>query len=131
MRYIEIIESAEQSTARRTQEKQRKARERIASADRKRSDAASRYQDQVKACDDAITKARAALRETYARSYTLRDRTGALLGWIEAHGYLVQGKDRRGRLVGWYDPRLNVTRDAKGARVGKGDLLAALIVCQR
>lgn len=121
MRYIEIIESAELSAVSRTQERQRQARERIASANQKRSDTMSRYQDQVKAFDDAIKKPRAAMQGICARSYTLPDRTGALLGWIEA--YLVQGKDRRGTLVGWYDPRLNVTRDAKGARVGNGDLL--------
>lgn len=128
MRYFEIIESAERSAARRAQEKQRKARERIANADRKRSTAASRYQDQVQACDDAIKKARAALRETSARSHALRDRRGVLFGWIEPQGYLLQAKDRLGKLVGWYDPKMNVTRNSKGSVVGTGNWLSALLV---
>jgi len=129
MRYFEIIESANQSRARRALEKQRKARERIASANQQRSAAGSRYQDQLKACSDAIAKARASLREGSGRSYALRDRTGVLLGWIEPVGRLIQAKDKTGRVVGWYDPRLNVTRDRNAALVGTGDLLSALIVC--
>lgn len=128
MRYFEIIESAEQSAARRAQEKQRKARERIASANKKRSEAGARYQDQLKTCDDAITKARDALRETSVRSHALRDRRGALFGWIEPQGYLLQARDKMGKLVGWYDPKLNVTRNSKGALVGTGNWLSALLV---
>ena len=128
MRYFEIIESAEQSAAQRAQEKQRKARERIARANDERSSAATRYQDRLKACDAAITRARAALRETSVRSHALRDRTGVLFGWIEAQGYLLQARDRMGKLVGWYDPKLNVTRNNKGTIVGTGNWLSALLV---
>ncbi len=131
MRYSEIIEAAEQAGLRRAQEKQKKARERIASANHKRSAAASRYQDQLKACSDAIAKVRASLREGSLRSYALRDRSGVLLGWIEPHGRLIQAKDRTGSVVGWYDPRQNVTRDKNGVLVGTGDLLSALVVCGR
>lgn len=131
MRYSEIIESAEQSSLLRAQEKQRKARERIASANQKRSAASSRYQDQLKTCSDAIAKARASLREGSVRSYALRDRSGVVLGWIEPQGRLIQAKDKSGSVVGWYDPRQNVTRDAKGILVGTGDLLSALIICIR
>lgn len=131
MRYFEVIESAEQSRLRRAQEKQKKARERIASANQKRSDAASRYQDQLKACSDAIAKARASLREGSRRSYALRDRSGVLLGWIEPVGRLIQAKDKTGTVVGWYDPRQNVTRDRNAVLVGTGDFLSALIVCKR
>lgn len=131
MRYFEIIEGTEQSAARRAQEKQRKARERIASADEKRSMAASRYQDQVKACDDAIKKARAALRETSVRSHALRDRKGVLFGWIEPQGYLLQARDRMGKLAGWYDPKLNVTRNSRGTLVGTGNWLSALLCSRR
>lgn len=130
MRYSEIIEAAEQSGLRRAQERQKKARERIASANHERSAAASRYQDQLKACSDAIAKARASLREGSVRSYALRDRSGVLLGWIEPHGRVIQGKDKAGSLVGWYDPRQNLTRDGNGVLVGSGDLLSALIVCR-
>ena len=128
MRYFEIIESAEQLAARRAQEKQRKARERIASANKKRSEAGARYQDQVKSCDDAISKARDAVRETSVRSHALRDRRGGLFGWIEAQGYLLQARDKMGKPVGWYDPKLNVTRNSKGALVGTGNWLSALLV---
>jgi hypothetical protein len=131
MRYFEVIESAEQSRLRRAQEKQKKARERIASANQKRSDAASRYQDQLKACSDAIAKARASLREGSRLSYALRDRSGVLLGWIEPVGRLIQAKDKTGTVVGWYDPRQNVTRDRNAVLVGTGDFLSALIVCKR
>lgn len=131
MRYIEIIESAEQSAARSAQDKQRRTRERIASANQKRSDAASRYQDQLKACSDAIAKARASLREGSLRSYPLRDRNDVLLGWIEPRGRLIQAKDKNGSVVGWYDPRQNVTRDRNGVLVGTGDLLSALVMCRR
>ncbi|GAA4003936.1 hypothetical protein [Sphingomonas humi] len=131
MRYFEIIESAEQSAAQRAQQKQRNARDRIAHAHEKRSAAATRYQDQLKACDDAIKQAQASLREASVRSYALRDRKGQLLGWIEPQGRLIQGKDRAGTVVGWYDARQNVTRDRHGVLFGTGDLLSALIVCKR
>lgn len=128
MRYFEIVESADQSAARREQEKQKKARERIAAANQKRSLAANQYQDQLKASDDAIKKARASLRETSVRSHALRDRKGVLFGWIEAQGYLLQGRDRTGKLVGWYDPKLNLTRNSRGSVVGTGNWLSALLL---
>jgi membrane-bound lytic murein transglycosylase len=128
MRYFEIIESAQQAAAQRAQEKRRKARERIADANRRRSAAATHYQDQVKAADDEAKKARASLRETSVRSHALRNRTGALFGWIEPQGYLLQARDRMGKLVGWYDPKLNITRNSKGAVVGTGNWLSALLV---
>lgn len=128
MRYFEIIESAEQSAARRAQEKQRNARERIAIANHKRATAASHYQDQLKACDDDLVKARSELGEASVRSHALRDRKGVLFGWIEPQGYLLQARDRMGKLVGWYDPRLNVTRNSKGSVVGTGNWLSALLV---
>lgn len=131
MRYFEIIESAERSAARRAQEKQRKARERIANADRKRSTAARRYQDDLKACDDQADKARAALHEASVRSHALRNRAGVLFGYIEPQGYLLQARDSQGKLVGWYDPKLNVTRNSRGAIVGSGNWLSALLVHQR
>ena len=128
MKYFEIIERAEQSAAQRAQEKERKARERIASANHKRSTAASHYQDQLKACDDVAKKARADLRETSMRSHALRDRKGVLFGWIEPQGYLLQARDRTGKLAGWYDPKLNVTRNSKGSVVGTGNWLSALLM---
>lgn len=130
MRYLEVLESYEQQKLQSAQAKQKKAREKIANANSKRSVAASRYQDQLKACSDAIAKARASLREGSARSYALRDRSGVLLGWIEPQGRLIQAKDKTGTVVGWYDPRQNVTRNRIGDLVGTGDLLSALIVCR-
>lgn len=127
MKYFEIIGRAEQSAAQRAQEKQKKARDRIAGANQKRSTAASRYQNQLKACDDEIKKARADLRETSVRSHALRDRHGVLFGWIDPQGYLLQARDRMGKLAGWYDPKLNVTRNSKGSVVGTGNWLSALL----
>lgn len=129
MRYYEILESAERLKADDRQAGQKRARDRIASANHKRSAAAARYQDQLKAYNDAITKARAALREGPVRSYALRDRQGVLLGWIEPIGRLIQAKNKTGIIVGWYDPRQNVTRDRTGTLVGTGDLLSAILVC--
>lgn len=128
MRYSEIIEYAEQSKLLRAQAKQKRARDRIASANRKRSDATRRYQDQVKGCDDEINAARAALQETSVRSHALRDRRGVLFGWIEPQGYLLQARDSMGKLAGWYDPKLNVTRNSRGALVGTGNWLSALLL---
>ena len=131
MRFLEIIESADRSRAERAQEKQRKARERTASANQKRSAAATRYQDQLRSADDEIRKARAALQETSLRSHALRNRAGVLFGYIEPQGYLLQARDSQGRLVGWYDPKLNVTRNSRGAIVGTGNWLSALLVHPR
>ena len=107
------------------------ARERIAAANRNRSAAARRYQDALKKSDDAITTARASLRETSARAHALRDRHGVLHGWIEPQGYLLQARDRMGKLAGWYDPKLNVTRNSRGSLVGTGNWLSALLCSRR
>lgn len=131
MKYYEIIESAEQSAAQRTPDKQRKARDRLAKADQRRSTAARRYQDELKASDDEAEKARADLKETSIRSHALRNRAGVLFGYIEPQGYLLQARDRQGKLVGWYDPKLNVTRNNRGAIVGTGNWLSALLVRRR
>jgi len=131
MRYFEILESAEKSAARRTQEKQRKVRDKITAANQKRLAAASRYQDQLRACDDDMRKARADLHETSVRSHALRDRRGVLFGWIEPQGYLLQARDRMGKLAGWYDPKLNVTRNSRGSLVGTGNWLSALLCSRR
>ena len=130
MIYSEVLESFEQQKRQSAQAKQQDSREKIAKANSKRSAAASRYQDQMKACSDAIAKARATLRETFARSYALRDRSGVLLGWIEPQGRVIQAKNTAGSVVGWYDPRQNVTRDKNGLLVGTGDLLSALVLCK-
>lgn len=129
MRYLELLERAEQLRSDRKLAKQKSARDKIASADHKRSAAAARYQDELRASADAILKARAALREGSLRCYALRDRRGGLLGWIEAVGRLIQARDKTGAVVGWYDPRLNVTRNRTGKLMGTGDLLSALLVC--
>lgn len=131
MRYFEILESLAQSRAERRRAEQRSARDKIASADRKRSTAAARYQDELRACSDAVAKARDKLHEGSVRCYPLRDRAGVLLGWIEPIGRLIQAKDKTGVVVGWYDPRQNTTRGRTGALVGTGDLLSALLVCKR
>ena len=80
-------------------------------------------------CRQKAVKARSLFERPNA--YSLRDRTGRLLGSIEAVGRLLQAKDRNGSVVGWYDPRTNQTRDKSGIIVGTGDLLAALIMSAR
>ena len=129
MRYFEIFERSEHFATRR--KRQETARKRIASANKDRSVAARRYQDELEKSNDAITTARAALRETSVRSHALRDRHGVLHGWIEPQGYLLQARDKMGKLVGWYDPKLNVTRNSRGALVGTGNWLSALLTRPR
>ena len=67
VKYLEVLESYEQQKLQSAQAKQKNAREKIASANSKRSDAASRYQDRLKACSNAIETARASLTEGAAR----------------------------------------------------------------
>lgn len=142
MRFFEVVEAAKSASA----EKQRRAREQLATADRKRASAARKYQDELRASRLATQQAKAKMRalslgETgpsevpklqdlleRPRSYPLRDRGGTILGWIEPVGRLLQAKDRNGSILGWYDPRTNQTRDKKGSIVGDGDFLSALVV---
>lgn len=57
-----------------------------------------------------------------------RDRSGRLLGWCERSGNRIHGRDRTGYLLGWYDIARNETRDRAGRLIGRGDMLAALII---
>ncbi|MCY2938363.1 MAG: hypothetical protein NTV55_08395 [Planctomycetota bacterium] len=61
--------------------------------------------------------------------HELRDRNGKLLGkvHISSNGR-HEGRDANGRLKGTYDPKSNETRDANGRLIGKGDMLATLIL---
>lgn len=146
MRYAEVLEAAAAAAL----QKRKRAREQIAAADKKRSDAARKYQDQLDAAQSAAARARAKLRASSvpegtnnssrecidpllvegSRTYALRDRHGVLIGWIEAVGRLLQAKDRSGTIIGWYDPRQNETRDRTGTIIGTGDFLSALLVCK-
>lgn len=57
----------------------------------------------------------------------LKDSKGAKIGEIqETNGKLVI-KDHRGNKKGEYDPKTNVTKDARGAKVGTGNLLTTLL----
>lgn len=60
-----------------------------------------------------------------------RDRDGKLRGWRHQSGRRIFGRVHTGALVGWYDTVTNETRDQAGKLVGKGDMLAALIVMER
>lgn len=140
MRYFEVVEAAKTTAA----EKRRRAREQLATADRKRTNAARKYQDELRASRSAAEQAKAKMRavnvdETAAapklksllerpRSHPLRNRVGTVVGWIEAIGRVLQAKDRNGSILGWYDPRTNQTRDRNGSIVGDGDFLSALVV---
>ena len=144
MRYIEVLEYATNCRSAQAAEKRKRAREQLVAADRKRANAARRYQDELRASRSAAEQAKAKMQalkvdETAAapklqallerpRSYPLRDRAGSILGWIEPVGRLLQAKDRNGSILGWYDPRTNQTRDKKGSIVGDGDFLSALVV---
>lgn len=153
MRYSEIIEAAQVSRAVKKAEKRSRAREQLAAADRKRADAARKYQADLRSAQSAAQQAKGKIRslsfaEAMAladrrmalnpypllerpKAYSLKDHTGSILGWIEAAGRLLQAKDRSGSIVGWYDPTTNQTRDKTGIIVGSGDFLAALIMSAR
>lgn len=57
----------------------------------------------------------------------LRDRSGNLLGKIEEFGGKFWIFDSHGSRLGQYDPKINVTFDASGNRVGTGNLLPTLL----
>ena len=57
-----------------------------------------------------------------------RGRMGKLLGWRVQSGRRVLGHIHTGALVGWHDTVTNETRDQAGRLVGRGDMLATLIV---
>jgi hypothetical protein len=59
----------------------------------------------------------------------LRDRNGRLIGIITETGGYLEARDPGGNLKGRYDRRSRTTRDADGMLVGKGNLLAALLMC--
>lgn len=59
----------------------------------------------------------------------LRDRTGILIGKIRHRSDgKVEIRDATGRHRGIYDPKPDETRDARGNLVGKGNLLASLLI---
>jgi hypothetical protein len=52
------------------------------------------------------------------------------IGYIEtATDGKQTGKDDRFRIVGYYNPRTDITQDARFRTVGHGNLLATLISC--
>lgn len=58
----------------------------------------------------------------------LRDRTGKLLGTIkELSSGNYEIRNASGTLKGTYDPKSNVTRNASGSLVGKGNMLSSLL----
>lgn len=58
MRWIEIVEASAAEKAQKLVQKQRSARDKIAAAQRKRSEASRKYQDQMRAADDSDNKRR-------------------------------------------------------------------------
>lgn len=55
----------------------------------------------------------------------LRDKSGRLLGKIEANGQRQTLRDAGGKLLGTFDGMQ--TRDAQGRLIGNGNLLASLL----
>jgi hypothetical protein len=59
---------------------------------------------------------------------TLRDACHQMIGTIDTAGDGKQtARDARNHITGYYDPRANLTRDARFHTVGHGKLLASLI----
>jgi len=147
MRFREIIESVAVEKRQRQEQARLRAREQLASAEKKRSDAARKYQDEVNDARSSADKARQKIKassvtetstpevasDTLAegqKAVVLRDRSGSLLGWLEPVGSILQARDRKGAIVGWYDGRQDQTRDKTGTLIGSGNLLAALLMCK-
>lgn len=58
----------------------------------------------------------------------LKDSKGYLLGKISVSSNGIQTiKDAKGYTKGTYDPKANETKDAKGYKVGSGNLLTSLL----
>jgi len=57
----------------------------------------------------------------------LRDRSGNMLGNIQEIGGKLYIFDYRGNRLGQYDPRINVTFDVSGNRIGTGNQLTRLL----
>jgi hypothetical protein len=65
-------------------------------------------------------------------SQVIKDARGLTIGRITTDSSGRQkAVDARGLTVGYYDPKANRTTDARGLKVGEGNLLAALIVQAR
>ena len=58
----------------------------------------------------------------------IRDPYNRLLGKIRQVGAKFEARDAQNRPKGTYDPRDNTTRNSNNRAVGKGNLLAALIL---
>lgn len=65
-----------------------------------------------------------------AKHMTIRGRGGRILGRIEYQALTRRSiaRDAHGVIVSIYDERADTTRDARGVLIGRGDLLAALIL---
>lgn len=57
----------------------------------------------------------------------IRDRAGNSMGKITEFGGKFWIHDARGNRLGQYDPKINVTFDANGNRIGTGNLLTTLL----
>ncbi len=57
----------------------------------------------------------------------LRDSRGAKIGEISQVGNKLVIRDARGAKKGEYDSATNTTRDARGSKVGTGNLLTTLL----
>ncbi len=59
-----------------------------------------------------------------------RDSRNILVGWRQKQGDRDCGYDNLGRLKGSYEPRCDLTKDACGMMVSRGDTLLALILAR-
>ena len=60
-------------------------------------------------------------------STDLRDRNGHVIGRLKQEGSKQVLYSASGQKLGWYDEHLNETRDARGQKVGSGNLLTTLM----
>lgn len=60
-------------------------------------------------------------------SQVLKDSKGNRIGEIKEFAGKLEIRDAKGNRKGYYDPKSNSTYNAKGARVGSGNLLTSLL----
>lgn len=63
---------------------------------------------------------------------TLRDFGGRIQGYIEENTTTGEkiGRDFYGRIVGYYNPKQDVTTDFYRRIIGRGDMLASLVITE-
>ena len=58
----------------------------------------------------------------------LRNAHNIVIGWRQDAGDIIEARNKWGIAVGWYERKFDQTKGRNGRFIGRGDMLAALIV---